>query len=312
MLDQTEVPSQTWDVRLLVVSPVFNEARHLPTVAAAVAAQTRLPDRWVIVDDGSTDGTRAVLTRLEAQLPFVQVITLPHDAARGADGLACAREIRAFNAGLDRQRGERWDYVAKLDGDMELPPHYFERLLRRFGASPGLGLAGGRFAEPRADGSWRVIGIPPQFVPGALKTYRVECLERIGGVQECLGWDTIDETYARLHGYETRSFGDLDARHHRPTGTASGLLRGRARHGACAWITHYPAYFVLLRSVKQATFPPFGLSGLAFLWGYFAAAVRATPQVPDPAFRRHIRSELHGRFPSARPRGGSLAVLSDP
>jgi len=73
-----------------------------------------------------------------------------------------------------------------------------------------------------------------RFGSTGCKLYTAECLERIGGVPAVLGWDTIDGMYARMHGFRTRSFSDVVARHHRPTGAAAGLLRARARHGACA------------------------------------------------------------------------------
>ena len=89
-------------------------------------------------------------------------------------------------------------------------------------------------------------------------------------------------------------------RHLRAHGSADGRLRGCARHGACAWIAHYPALFVLLRGLKVgATFSPPGLSGLAFLGGYVAAALRAVPRVEDPMFRRFIRGELRARVRAA-------------
>ena len=131
---------------------------------------------------------------------------------------------------------------------------------------------------------------------GAVKLFRRECLEAIGGIPERLAWDTIDETYARMRGFETCSFADLIARHHRPWGSADGRLRGRARHGECAWILHYGFLWVFLRSFKVARVPPWGLSGLAFLFGYLRAAARRVPRVEDRDFRRFVRGELRARM----------------
>jgi hypothetical protein len=132
-----------------------------------------------------------------------------------------------------------------------------------------------------------------------VKLFRRECLEAIGGIPERLAWDTIDETYARMRGYETRSFDDLVARHHRPWGSADGRLRGRARHGECAWILHYDPVWVTLRSAKVGRSSPPVVSGLAFLWGYWAAALRGVPRVEDPEFRRFTRRELRARVRSS-------------
>jgi biofilm PGA synthesis N-glycosyltransferase PgaC len=280
---------------LLLVSPVYNEAANLERTARSVAAQTRPPDRWLIVDDGSTDETLAIARRLEDELGFLTVLEAPPTVAPGADNLALAREARAFNAGLELADWRSYALIGKLDGDVELPPEWFSTLLSRFAANERLGLAGGRLAEPRREG-WQRIPVPAHHVHGAVKLYRRVCLEAIGGVQERLAWDTIDETYARMRGYASLSFGDLLARHHRPWGSADGRLRGCARHGECAWILHYGLFWSMLRSLKVARTRPFGLSGIAFAYGYLAAGLRRTPRVEDPEFRRFVRAELRARM----------------
>jgi poly-beta-1,6-N-acetyl-D-glucosamine synthase len=291
--------SRSPDQRLLVVSPVRNEAAHLERVVAAMAAQTRPPDEWVVVDDGSDDGTGELLGALAAEVPFMRVVSAAgrHDPAE-VDRLALAAAPRAFNAGLARGRDD-FTHVAKLDGDVELPSEYYEVLLERFAADARLGIACGDLIEPVGD-EWERLAIPPHHVHGALKLYSRECLEAIGGVQERLGWDTIDETYARMRAFRTRSFPDLVARHHRPVATASGALRGRARHGRCAWIAHFGLGWIALRGVKVGLrMRPRGISGLAFVYGYLEAALRRVPRVEDPEFRRFVRNELRGRMRAA-------------
>lgn len=279
---------------LLVVSPVYNERANLERTARSVAAQSRRPDRWVVVDDGSSDGTLEAAQRLERELDFMTVVEAT-GAAPGADNLALAREAHAFNVGLEHAGWRRYGFVGKLDGDVELPPEWFAQLIERFSAEERLGLAGGRLVEPDADG-WKLIPIPAHHVHGAVKLFRRDCLEAIGGIPERLAWDTIDETYARMRGFQTRSYPDLVARHHRPWGSADGRLRGRARHGECAWILHYGFLWTLLRSLKVALVPPFGLSGAAFLFGYLRAAVRRVPRVQDRDFRDFVRGELRERM----------------
>jgi hypothetical protein len=89
-------------------------------------------------------------------------------------------------------------------------------------------------------------------------------------------------------------------RHHRPVATASGALRGRARHGRCAWIAHFGLGWVLLRGVKVGVkMRPRGISGLAFVGGYLQAAVKRVPRVEDREFRHFVRHELRGRMRAA-------------
>jgi hypothetical protein len=150
--------------------------------------------------------------------------------------------------------------------------------------------------EPTADGGMRRIGIPPNHIHGALKCYSRECFEAIGGVQERLGWDTIDETYARMRGFETQTFRDLVSIHHRPLGSADGTVRGHARHGECAYIAHYTVLWVALRSLKIAGRRPRGLSGAAFFYGYLRAMARGVERVPDAEYRDFTRRELRDRM----------------
>jgi biofilm PGA synthesis N-glycosyltransferase PgaC len=292
---------------LLLITPVHNEEAYLELVADAVERQTRPPDRWIVVDDGSTDGTAEILARLAERIGFLKVIDAakpPPHAAKSPprssvkDRLATAAAPRAFNVGLNSVAWRSFTHIAKLDGDTELPPYYFERLLGEFERDPELGLAGGLYADPDAHGDgWKVVKVPSEHhVPGTLKCYSLACLQAVGGVQERLGWDTIDETYARMRGYRTRAFPDLIAHHHRPWGSADGTLRGRARHGQCAYIVHFTLPWVTLRAFKLARTRPRGLSGVAFLYGYLRSAVLRVPRVEDREFSRFVRRELRERM----------------
>jgi glycosyltransferase involved in cell wall biosynthesis len=281
--------------RVLLITPARDEATHLERTIRAVMAQTRTPDLWLIVDDGSTDATPRILERFAAEAPFLRVVQAPAQVSRpGEDRLTIAAEARAFNAALATVDLAEFSHVGKLDADIELPSGYLEGLLEHFEAEPELGVAGGTLLEDNG-GGWRPTKVPAYHVRGALKLYSRDCFAAIGGIEERLGWDTIDETYARMHGYTTRSLPQLAARHHRPVATRGGTLRGRARHGQCAYILRYGAWWVTLRSLKVACSRPYGLSGIAFLYGYLRSAVRRDDRVEDEQYRRFVARELRGR-----------------
>lgn len=289
--------SSSMEHRILIISPVRNEAAHIERIVRAVAAQELPPARWIVSDDASTDDTLAILRRLEAEVPFLTVMEAgggPQGPVR--DRLATAAAPRNFNEALATVDWREYTHVMKLDGDIELAPSYLRELMERFDAEPALGLAGGVLVEPVEGDRFRRIIIPRHHVHGALKCYSRECFEAIGGLHERLGWDTIDGTYARMHGYTTRSFTDLVSVHHRPIGSADGVLRGRARHGECAYISHYGLMWVAGRSLKVALSKPYGLSGVYFLYGYLRAAARRVERVPDRDFRRFARRELRRRM----------------
>ena len=300
--------------RILIVSPVRNEASHVERVVRSVAAQELLPERWIVLDDSSTDGTYERLASLASDVPFMEVGQVdalsPHEGAR--DRLARAAAPRNFNRALATTDWREYTHIMKLDGDIEFAPDYLRLLMERFASNPRLGLAGGVLIEPRPDGGVRPIAIPRHHVHGALKCYTRECFQAIGGVQERLGWDTIDETYARMRGYTTVSFDDLVAVHHRPWGSADGAIRGRVRLGECAYITHYPASWVTLRSIKLGFGRPRVILGLAYVFGYLRAALRRVDRVQDDAYRRFTRRELRRRLTQAVTRGGSPMAVAAP
>lgn len=281
--------------RLLLLTPARDESKHLDRVAGAVKAQTRRPDLWVIVDDGSVDDTPRLLDALAATTDFVKILEAPRSAPDGRDGLALASEARAFNWALRSVDLGDFTHIGKLDADVELPRDYFERLLAHFAAHSRLGISGGALLE-RGRKGWERTPVPDNHVRGALKLYSRSCFEAIGGIEERLAWDTIDETYARMNGYEAHSLPDLTAKHLRPVATAQGALRGRARHGQCAYILRYPAWWVAMRSLKVARARPVGLTGLAFLYGYLRSRFTHADRVEDEQFRRFVVRELLARI----------------
>jgi glycosyltransferase involved in cell wall biosynthesis len=285
--------------RILIVSPVRNEAAHIERVVRAVAAQELPPARWIVLDDHSTDDTYAILKGLEDEVPFLTVAQAPPkvEAAPVRDRLARAAAPVAFNRGLALAGDlSSYTHVMKLDGDIELPPNYFRELCARFDADTTIGIAGCVLDEPAPDGSMRRIKIAGSHVHGAVKCYTKDCWDAIGGVQELLGWDTVDETYARMRGFQTVSHRDVVSLHLRPLGSADGTVRGHARHGQCAYIAHFQLSWVALRAVKVATRKPYGLSGLAFFYGYVRAAAQRVDRIPDREYRRFTQRELRRRM----------------
>lgn len=285
--------------RLLIISPVRNEAKHIGCVVRAMEEQTRPPDLWLVADDSSDDDTLQILQEHEKVVSFLKVIQVPpFTQGVGPDRLARALPPRAFNRALAQVKWKDFTHLGKLDGDVELPPEYFERVLLEMRRNPQLGITGGSIIEPSGPrGSWRRVTAPKHHVHGAMRLFTKECFEAVGGIQERPGWDTIDETYARMRGFHTERYRDLVARHHRPVGSADGKIRGRRRAGECAYIARYSLPWILARSLKMAvSFKPRGISGGAFVWGYVSCMIRKADRIEDDEFKLFVRAEHRRRF----------------
>jgi glutamate dehydrogenase/leucine dehydrogenase len=282
-------PRKNAPAKYAVVSAVRDEEEFIENTVASVANQTVLPVRWVIVDDGSTDRTPEILADAARLYPWITVVTLPN---RGFRSLG-EGEVDAFNAGLARLENTEYYFLAKLDGDVLLPPRYFSSLFARFADHPRLGIASGAFPAV-VKNRIRERALNPWNTAAHARMYRRECFEDIGGLARCLGFDTIDELKAQMRGWTTQSFKEVRGIHLRPAGSSTGAWQtGLEREGRAAyWCGAHPA-FALARGIRELARLPV-LGGLFFLKGYFSCWLTNAPQygeqdVRDFARKRQLR-----------------------
>ena len=182
-----------------VITPVRDESENLPRLAASLAAQTELPRTWVIVDNGSQDGTLELAHELAAEHDWIRVLSIPGATAaeRGAP------IVRALHAAVDQLASDSPDFVVNVDADISMEPDYFALLLDRFDADPSLGIASGSAFELQ-DGDWRQRHVTGSTVWGASRAFRWPCLQQILPFEERVAWDGIDEFKANARGWRTR------------------------------------------------------------------------------------------------------------
>ncbi len=275
--DEMSGPSGTY----AVITPARDEARSLPRLAESLLAQTVPPARWLIVDNGSTDGTLGVAGALADEHAWIEVFSMP-GSDRPVRGSAI---VRAIHLGLDHLTVPT-DLVVNLDADISFAPDYFERLLGVFAADPRLGMASGSCYE-EVDGEWRQRHVTGTTVWGAARAYRRACLDDVLPLEERMAWDGIDEMKAHAAGWHTRTLPDLPFHHHREEGERDGSRRrARTAQGHAAHYIGYRPWYLVLRSLHHARREP---SALFMIWGYLSAVVRREPQIDDPAVRAQLR-----------------------
>lgn len=205
--------------RYVLITPARDEAAYIRKTLESVVAQTVLPVRWVIVSDGSTDGTDDIVKEYTARYDWIELLRMPERKERHFGG-----KVYAFNAGLARVRQLGYDVIGNLDADVSFEPDYLEYLLGTFAQNPRLGVSGTNYVEsswdPALKQDYRFSSI--EDVTGQCQLFRRECFEAIGGYTPSRqgGVDLVATLSARMHGWETRVFTDKILIHHRQQGTA--------------------------------------------------------------------------------------------
>lgn len=273
--------------RLALVTPARNEAENLGRLAASLLAQTVPPVEWVIVDDGSDDGTAEVAAALAREHAWVRAVSSPYaDDDELTRGRRSGRDVIAFKAGVAVLE-QTPTFVVKLDADVSLDADFFERLLGEFAADPTLGIASGTCYEQDARGEWRPYHVTRDHVRGATRTWRWDVFLTVSPLEERIGWDVVDEITARLHGWSTRGIPGLPFYHHRSLGERDGGRRQWAAQGELAWYVGYRFPYVVLRALFRGRREP---AALASIPAFLAAARRREPRVPVE-LRRYLRRE---------------------
>jgi glycosyltransferase involved in cell wall biosynthesis len=275
--------------RIVLVSPCRDEARYMRRTLDSVAAQTLQPALWVVVDDGSTDQTPRILEEYGARLPYLRVVRREDRGTRAVG----PGVIEAFYAGLESVDLDDFEYLCKLDLDLELPPRYFQTLVERMEADPRLGTCSGKpyFPHPQT-GALVSEACGDETSVGMTKFYRTECFRQIGGFVRQVMWDGIDNHRCRMLGWKARSWDEPAVRfvHLRPMGSSQqSLWTGRKRHGFGQYFMGTGPVYMLASALFRAARPPLVVGGLGMLAGYFGAMIRGAARYEDPQFRRFLR-----------------------
>ncbi len=273
-----------------LISPVRDEAGTIGCTLASVLTQTVRPVRWVILDDGSSDETPKILEEAAAGFDFIRVVRLEDRGFRQTG----PGVVRAFSRGIQELNGVDWEFLGKLDGDVQVPCEYYGKLLEAFAEDPRLGIASGACLAPGRR-SWRLEKNIPVHTRGPCKVYRRECLREIGGLVPTLGWDGLDGYMARQKGWRTRTLEELKVIHYRPIHGEHGF-KGALRDGRGAYFQHYRASYLLARAAVNLFRRPYGLRGLGLLLGYLGAHLKREERIEDPELVGYIHGEQKRRL----------------
>ena len=274
-----------------LITPAYNESEFIEETIKSVVAQTILPMKWIIVDDGSTDTTVEIVRRYERDYDYIECIRCQREPNRSYYG----SNVYAINEGYQRVKDLTFDYLAILDADMILCPNYYEEIFKRFDMNKDIGIATGTYLEKIDQGLTEAL-IDRRSTPKALQVFRRACYDQIGGYIPCKngGEDSCAEVTARMYGWQTWSFRDIQTIHQRPLGARGdrSVLRVQFRQGLADYCLATHPMFMFVKCLRRCLVEkPYLRSGLVrfagFLYGYL---IREQRQIPDDV-RKYLRKE---------------------
>jgi glycosyltransferase involved in cell wall biosynthesis len=274
--------------RYVLITPCRDEAAYLQTTIDSVAAQTVPPACWVIVDDGSTDDTPDILAAAAKKYSYIKVITRTDRGGRSVG----PGVIEAFYAGLDSIDIDDYDYLCKLDGDLDIPARYFERLMERFEEDAWLGTCSGKLFL-RYDDQLVEERCGDENSVGPSKFYATACFRDIGGFVRQVSWDGIDGHVCRLRGWVARSVDEPDLRliHLRRMGSSHrSFWEGRKRWGRGKYFMGSRLYYVCVVGFYRMFERPWIISGLGIVYGWLQAALKREQRYSDPEYLKGFRA----------------------
>lgn len=278
--------------KYIILSSAYNEKLNIERTIKSVIKQTLLPAEWIIVNDGSTDGTEDIVTNYAQKYEWIKLYTFQKEPVEFG-----THAVVNFYKGLNKTTCTDWDFVVKLDTDLDIDSNnFFELQLERFHNNPKLGISSGITYSIVERKKVLTKGRPKWRTGGAMKMYRNKCLSDIGGLKPIYGWDGLDEYQAMFNGWETRTFFDLHVNHlgkERANNRENEirLIKSRAKS---FYRRGYPIEFVLLKglSICSKSFK----AGISFYKSYFKSIVNNDKVFVSKKEKRFIRKFQYQRL----------------
>lgn len=276
----------------IILTPVFNEEKYVQKTLESVIKQTVLPNEWIFIDDDSVDCSLSIIKEYEQKFNWIKSFTIKRDKREFGSHVA-----DLINYGLKKINFESYNFLVKLDADLEIDLDiYFESQLEEFAKDQRLGITSGITYSIVNNEKKMTLGRPMWRTGGAMKMYRRECFEMIGGIAPIYGWDGLDEYKAMYRGWKTKTIFTLHVNH-------LGIDRANHRHkekwlirnqGLSYYQRGYPVEYILIKSVKYLDIS--FISFLYFLNGYFSAFIKKEKRYVDLNEKKFIRRFLYKRF----------------
>ncbi len=277
----------------VLITAARNEAAYIAMTIESVLAQTNPPVKWIIVSDGSTDGTDDIVKYYASHHSFIDLQR--RDDSNKVD---FASKVYALQQGYHRLQNINYDFIGILDADVSFDVTYYHGIIKQFESNPRLGIGGG-FIYERDKHSFQSRPLNSFYsVAGAIQLFRRECYETIGGITPSRlgGEDTIAGILARMNGWEVKAFSQFIVYHHKLSSSVRGYMKESVRQGRMDYAIGSHPLFELVKCGRRIKERPFLIRSFLRLLGYVLAWVRKETRVVNPAVMDFLKNEQLSRI----------------
>ena len=271
-------------MKYYIVIPSYNEEALIALTLQSLISQTVLPSKIVVVNDNSTDKTAEIVLEFAKENPFITLVNKTSENIH----LPGSKVIQAFQKGFETL-DENYDLIVKIDSDLIFPANYFETIIKHFQSDPKIGMAGG-FCYIEKNGDWVLENLTDKdHIRGALKAYRKECFQQIGGLKPAMGWDTVDELLCKFYNWKVVTDESLHVKHLKPTG-ANYNKTARYKQGEAFYTLGYGFWITAIASAKLAMMKKKPFLFLDYIQGFCKAKSAKKPMLVNPEQAKFIRN----------------------
>jgi GT2 family glycosyltransferase len=278
----------------VLITAAYNEGVHIGATIEAVLAQSVTPRKWVIVSDGSTDNTDAIIQQYVERSTFIEFVR----RERTGTAPSFVSKVDAIHAGAKAMSGTQYRYIGILDADITFGRDYYERIISKMHEDTGIGIAGGFIYERRGNVFRSRPSNTETSVAGAIQLFRRECYEAIGGHIPLPygGEDWVCEILSRKNNWAVTAFPEIVVYHNKSSDARRGALRDAIRQGKVDYVIGSHPLFELAKCFRRVREQPIFLRALFRLYGFTWCAIKGNRKTVSADIVDYLRREQMHRL----------------
>lgn len=267
--------------KIAIVTPLRDEEKNINKLFDAVSKQTANIFYWVILENGSTDGSKQILKNIKCpvNVEHLEIINLTENNINYELGSNYARIINyGFNYLKEKANFKKIDFIGILDSDIFLEEMYYEKLLQLFSKDSKLGITSGVIVN--LDGTVEKTG--NNWVRGGCRLWRQTCFNQIGYL---VGPSADSLSTAKAISNKWLAYPAINAiAYSRPVGSRVNYQY----YGEASYFRGCNSIYILVKCIYQLCKLKFKLSqGLFF--GYFSSIFKNKRRVSDKQVLNYYR-----------------------